>query len=93
MKQFFYHIIALSILVATLILIIYGNNGWRDLYRLSEKRDQIIEDSIRLNRENKELSRIIHRLRNDHDYIEYIAREELGMIRSDEMILIFNEQE
>ncbi len=70
-----------------LLPIIFGDNGIADLRLLQTKRDHLIEKNETLARENVQLYHQIERLKNDPDYIESIARRELGMIGKDEVIL------
>jgi cell division protein FtsB len=42
-----------------------------------------------LEQDNRLLYREITRLRNDPDFIEHLAREELGLVREDELIIYF----
>ena len=72
---------------AMLLLIVFGDNGVADLRLLQTKRDRLIEKNEILARENVHLYHQIERLRNDSDYIESIARQELGMIGKDEVII------
>jgi len=43
--------------------------------------------NARLANENQDIRRKIHRLTHDRQYIESIARRELGMIRDNEVII------
>jgi len=70
-----------------LLLIVFGDNGISDLRLLQTKRDRLIEKNEILARENVQLYHQIERLKNDPDYIESIARRELGMIGKDDVIL------
>ena len=58
-----------------------------DLNMLRKERDQLTEKNQLLNHENLTLSDEIDRLQNDPKYIENIARQELGMVGKDELIL------
>ena len=58
-----------------------------DLNMLRKERDQLAEKNQLLNHENHTLSDEIDRLQNDPKYIENIARQELGMVGKDELIL------
>ncbi len=78
---------ALIVIFSMLLLIIFGDNGIADLRLLQTKRDHLIEKNEALARENVQLYHQIERLKNDPDYIESIARRELGMIGKDEVIL------
>ncbi len=70
-----------------LLFIVFGDNGVADLYQIKTRRDTLVEKNEALARENIHLYRQIERLRNDPGYIENIARQELGMIGKDEVIL------
>ena len=78
---------ALIVIFSIPLLIIFGDNGIADLRLLQTKRDRLIEKNEALARENVQLYHQIERLKNDPDYIESIARRELGMIGKDEVIL------
>ena len=79
--------LAMSIIFALALLIILGDHGALDLQRLKEKNQQLVKQNALLAHENLKLARQIQRLKNDHAYIENIARRELGMIKADEVIL------
>jgi len=70
-----------------LLFIMFSDNGLSDLFRLKSERDRLVQENLRLKRENLTLYRTIDRLKNDPEYIESIARKELGMIRKGEVIL------
>ena len=74
-------------LFSLLLFIMFSDNGLSDLFRLRGERDRLVQENIRLKRENLTLYRTIDRLKNDPAYIESIARRELGMIRKGEVIL------
>lgn len=78
---------ALIVIFSMLLLIVFGDNGISDLRLLQTKRDRLIEKNEILARENVQLYHQIERLKNDPDYIESIARRELGMIGKDDVIL------
>ncbi len=70
-----------------LFLIVFAENGFVDLNSLRKERDRLIEKNESLARDNLALYNEIERLKNDNKYIENIARQELGMIGKDEVIL------
>ena len=87
----------LKILLALVILllftlslfIVFGDNGLVDLNNLKQKKDKLIAENKRLERENNDLKRIIKRLRNeDPALIEKLVREEMGMVGKEENIYI-----
>ena len=78
---------AILILFSMLLLIVFAENGLIDLNSLRKERDRLVEKNESLARDNLVLYNEIERLKNDSKYIENIARQELGMIGKDEMIL------
>ena len=72
-----------------LVLIAFGDNGLVELSRLRSTQGDLIKANERLTQENMRLYRTIDRLQNDLSYVENVARQELGMIRSDELIFKF----
>lgn len=78
---------AVVIIGVMLFLILFGDNGVNDLRRLRRQRDVLVEKNDALARENIGLHNQIERLKNDPGYIEDIARQELGLIGKDELII------
>ena len=66
---------------------LYGENGLADLYRLKTERDILLKKNDELIRENLSLYREIERLKNDPEYVENVARNELGVIGKDEVVI------
>ena len=79
--------IAGLLLFSLLFFIIFGEYGYIDLTVLKTERDQLVEKKELQKNENISLSIEIDRLKNDPEYIENIARHELGMVAEDELIL------
>jgi len=69
------------------LLIIYGNNGLADLMRIREEKRQLVEKNEAIRQENVSLYREIDRMNHDPDYIEEVARKELGVISPEEIII------
>lgn len=78
---------AILIIFSMLLLILFAENGFVDLNSLKKEKDRLVEKNESLARDNLDLYNEIERLKNDDKYIENIARQELGMIGKDEMIL------
>lgn len=72
-----------------LLVVLFGDNGRIELRRLDQTHRNLVEANDLLTRDNMKMYRSIDRLQTDPDYIENIARQELGMIRSDELIFKF----
>lgn len=79
--------LAILLLAALLLLIVFGDNGINDLRKLKTERGKLIGINLKLERENQGLYREIKRLKTDPGYIENIARQELGMVGKDEVII------
>lgn len=78
---------SILVLFSLLLFILFSDNGLADFFKLRSDRDRLVQENERLKHENLSLYRTIERLKNDPEYIESIARKELGMIRKDEVIL------
>ena len=74
-------------LFSLLLFIMFSDSGLADLFKKKSEMDRLLQENARLKQENLILYRTIERLKNDPEYIESIARKELGMIRKDEVIL------
>ena len=77
-------------IMALAFLIIIGDNGLIDLNRLKNQKNKLIEENQKIQEEISLLFIKINRAKNDPSYIESIARQELGMIGKDEVILKFD---
>ncbi len=78
---------AIITLFVLLLLILFGDKGLADLSMLEKNRDRLVEKNDRLMRENLTLYRSIERLKTDPAYIENIARQELGVVGKNELII------
>jgi len=68
------------------ILITFGNRGLVDSYVMREKLGALQKSSHDMVVENRDLRKSIVLLRNDLNYIEAVARNELGMVRAGDMV-------
>lgn len=79
--------ITVLFLVSLFFFIIFSEHGLVDLYSLKKEQDALVKKNEQLAAENLSLSVEIDRLENDPKFIENVARQELGMIAEDELIL------
>jgi cell division protein FtsB len=79
-----------SAMLVLLLVVIFGDNGWIELKRLQDTHRSLVAGNTLLTRENSQMYDIVGRLQNDPEYIENVARQELGMVRPDEVIFKFN---
>lgn len=82
--------LATMAIISLFFLIILGDNGLIDLNILKKQKNTLIEENQKIQQEISSLSTEIDRAKNDPVYIEAVARQELGMIGKDEVILKFN---
>jgi cell division protein FtsB len=78
------------VLLNILLVIVFGDRGLVEVGHLKGERDQLLKDNNDLKEKNLALRREIERLKTDPAYIEHVARQELGMIGRDEVIVRFN---
>ncbi len=69
-----------------LLLIVFGDKGLADLNLMKQGRDGLIEKNTLMMQENIYLYNSIKRLNKDLDFIENIARQELGVVARNELI-------
>lgn len=72
-----------------MLVVLFGDNGLLELNRKHNTHQHLLEENARLTRENLKMYRTIERLENDPAFVESVARHELGMVRSDELIFKF----
>ena len=87
MKQKILLSLAVLAIVSTALLIVFGENGLNDFLRLNSHRIQLARENEAITQENARLYHQIDRLKDDPKFIESIARRELGMIMSEEIIV------
>ena len=68
------------------ILITFGNRGFVDNYLMSKRLAQLKLQTKEITIENNELKKKILLLRSDFNYIEMIARNELGMVKKGDIV-------
>lgn len=76
------------VLLNLMLLIVVGDNGLVELSRLRAQQQAIVEQNETLARENVNLYHTIDRLKHDLVYIENVARNELGMVGKNDLILL-----
>lgn len=78
---------AILALVNLLLVMVFGDDGLVDVHLLDKRKIGLEQKNEALNQENLSLYREIERLKHDPEYIENVARKELGVIGPDEIIL------
>ena len=77
------------ILVILMGLTIWGERGLLAMWRKQGEVAGLVQEIEAIKRENARLSHEIQHLRNDMQHIETIAREELGLVKEDELVFEF----
>ncbi len=84
------------LLVGLILLVwyfsLFGEKGLIKIMQLRRERDRIIADVSRMDEENKRLQEEIKRLREDSRYLESVARRDLGLIKENEILFIFEDR-
>ncbi len=84
---------AMLALFSFLFVIAFGDRGAVDLYQFHLRKVRLHGLSFEVEKKNTALYRNIQRLKNDPEYIEDIARTELGMVGKDELVYQFRKKE
>ncbi len=87
-------IIKLSVILFFVLVVAwlaFGERGLIHLYKMEGQRQQYRERINELERENYELLREIESLRTDEAYIESVARQELNLLKDNEVQFHFSE--
>jgi len=71
----------------------FGERGFIHLYRMEKDRQAHIERIRKLEKENQTLLEEIKRLRTDKEYLESVARTELGLLKDNEVLYRFSGEE
>lgn len=73
------------------LLILFGDRGLLDYIEIKEKIFLLEAENSRISAENEQLRERIVLLRANRDYLELVARRDLGMVRDGEIIYRFRE--
>ena len=82
----------MAVLFSFLFVIGLSDRGAVDLYKLHLRKIRLNRSSLELQKKNQALYRNIQRLKNDPEFIENIARTELGMVGKDELVYQFRKK-
>ena len=79
-------LISFCILGPVAAWLVFGEYGLNRLHRKEMERQAYIENIRRLREENRALMEEANRLRNDRKYIESVVRNELHLVKPDEIV-------
>lgn len=89
----FRSILIFASVALVLFLLVAGFRGYRDL-TLAKAREAQLEEAIgRTDEEIGRLERRVDRLQNDPVMLERLAREELGMVRPGEVVVLLEPED
>ena len=80
--------LAVVALLNLTLVIVFRDNGLVELSRLRAQERSLADQNETFARENVSLYRTIDRLKNDPVYIESVARNELGMVGKNDVIIL-----
>ena len=80
------------VLFSFLFVIGLGDRGAVDLYQLHLTKVRLDRSNLELQKKNRALYRSIQRLKYEAEFIESIARSELGMVGKDEVVYQFRKK-
>jgi len=69
----------------------FGERGFIHLYDMEKQRQTYLERIRLLEKANEELLEQINLLRTDREYVESVARKELGLVKEGEIIYRFKD--
>ncbi len=87
-----YYVLLIVITILSLIYSVKGKHGILKIIELKHEIANIKSDSEKISKENNVLQMKIEALKKDRKAVESIAREELGMVREDEVLLLFKDR-
>ena len=82
--------VAAALLVAGLV--VYGGSALARVVSLQREVETVERDIVTQRARADALARTVERLRHDPDYVEKLAREELGWVREGDTVLKFPSQ-
>jgi cell division protein FtsB len=84
-------VITAVVVCALMALAVAGLKGWRD-YQQARAREQRLRDEVAATEARiRTLERRIERLQDDPATLDRVAREELGLVRADEVVIVLPE--
>jgi cell division protein FtsB len=81
------------IIILVVSWLAFGDRGFKWVYTMEKERQEYLERIKKLEAANDELREEIDRLKYDREYIETEARRSLGLLKENEIIYKFNEEE
>lgn len=67
----------------------YGPSGLARAMRMQDELERLEQQNEELKQKNHALKRQVESLRKDRDAVEQVARDELGLLRPDDVVFLF----
>lgn len=80
------------IIAAISVLAVFGDKGLLDVWKFRKERQKLAVQKSQLEDENKRLAQEIRLLKTDKQYALTVARQELGMVKKDEVIYMIEKE-
>ncbi|MBW1982074.1 MAG: septum formation initiator family protein [Deltaproteobacteria bacterium] len=88
-KQYVLIFAALLLPLSSFLLITFNAQGLLHLRHLQQEYQELVQKNKALENDNQQLYQQITRLRTDPAALEHLARQELGLVKKDELIIYF----
>ncbi len=88
-KSIWFSLIPGLLLLAVMATAVFGEKGILCAVKSSQQKEKLQAEVRALEEANLDLRKQIESLRSDPRYLESIARQELGMVRQDELVYQF----
>ena len=82
----------IAIIAAISVLAVFGDKGLLDVWRFRKERQKLAVQKSQLENENRKLAEEIRLLKTDKQYALSVARQELGMVKKDEVIYMIEKE-
>ncbi len=73
--------------LAAAATLVYGGQSLARVWQMKHEVESLEREIVTLRAETKRLMALVDRLRSDPDYIEQVAREDLGLVKPGEKVL------
>lgn len=83
----------LTLILGLVSMVLYSDKGFFDYLSLEKEKKGLIATRDQWQEKNRILYQEIKRLRSDLDYIEKAARRDLGLVKENELVYIFEPAE
>lgn len=81
--------IALGLAFCLGAYLIFGSNGLLHVHFLKQQKADLDDKVHALRQENARLTEQLRRLQTDQEYLEQVIRDKLGLVKSDEALILF----